>query len=256
MMKPRVLLKFGTGILTKPNTVELDGTQFVKLTSAVASLQQAGYACIIVTSGAVAAGLPSFGLQSRPSEDTSLLQACAAVGQCHLMHTYETLFQFHGLQVAQLLVTYLDFDVKERAAYVRATLDRLLQAENIIPIINENDSVATEELRFGDNDVLSAHLAVLAGVNQLVLFTSVDGLLKPGSEQIITEVTDVAEVMSFVREEKGSLSVGGMDSKLRSVQKAVNAGIETFIANGRRPEQLLDLIEGRGVGTRFLTSSR
>ena len=138
---------------------------------------------------------------------------------------------------------------------MKQTLDRLLAFPDIVPIINENDSVATEELKFGDNDELSAKLAVLAGASQLIIFTGVDGLRdmeNPDENAIIERVEDVRSVMGLASGERGNLSVGGMKTKLLAVKLAVDAGIETVIASGYRPEQLGELIAGRGRCTRFL----
>ena len=247
----RVVIKFGSGILTRPDTAALDESQFARLTQAIAILKQEGHEVIVVTSGAVAAGLNVLGLTKRPQE-TSVLQACAAVGQTRLMHKYETLLGACGLHVGQLLVTHEDFLHDERRSNLENTLRSLLDRKNIVPVINENDSVATEELKFGDNDALSASVAVLARATLLILLTSVDGLMPPGENQRIVErVGDISEVMSFARDEKGEFSVGGMASKLKAVEKAVNAGIETLIANGRRPDQIPALVSGQGIATRF-----
>ncbi len=247
----RVVIKFGSGILTRPDTAALDESQFARLTQAIAILKQEGHEVIVVTSGAVAAGLNVLGLTKRPQE-TSVLQACAAVGQTRLMHKYETLLGACGLHVGQLLVTHEDFLADERRANLENTLRSLLDRKNIVPVINENDSVATEELKFGDNDALSASVAVLAGASLLILLTSVDGLMPPGDNQPIVErVSDIADVMHFARDEKGEFSVGGMASKLKAVEKAVSAGIETLIANGRRPDQIPALVAGQGIATRF-----
>ncbi|MFT5108257.1 MAG: glutamate 5-kinase, partial [Pseudoalteromonas tetraodonis] len=132
---------------------------------------------------------------------------------------------------------------------------RLLAFPDVVPIVNENDSVSTEELKFGDNDALSAKLAVLAGAKQLILFTGVDGLYdfdNEDEEAIIEVVEDVEAVMGLASDEKGALSVGGMQTKLLAVKLAVEAGIETVIASGYKPEQLADLIAGRGRCTRFV----
>lgn len=247
----RVVIKFGSGILTRPDTGALDESQFARLTQAIAILKQDGHEVIVVTSGAVAAGLNVLGLTKRPQE-TSALQACAAVGQTRLMHKYETLLGACGLHVGQLLVTHEDFLNDVRRANLENTLRSLLDRRNIVPVINENDSVATEELKFGDNDALSAGVAVLARADLLVLLTSVDGLMPPGETQRIVEhVRHIGEVMDFARNETGEFSVGGMASKLKAVEKAVNAGIETLIANGRRSEQIPDLVAGQGIATRF-----
>ncbi len=247
----RVVIKFGSGILTRPDTAALDESQFARLTQAIAILKQEGHDVIVVTSGAVAAGLNVLGFTKRPTE-TSLLQACAAVGQTRLMHKYETLLAACGLHVGQLLVTHEDFRDAERRANFGNTLRSLLERKHIVPVINENDSVATEELKFGDNDALSASVAALAEADLLILLTSVDGLMPPGeSREIVKYVADINEVLGFARNEKGEFSVGGMASKLKAVEKAVNAGIETLIANGRNAMQIPDLVNGQGVATRF-----
>ncbi len=247
-----VVLKFGTGILTKPGSVHLDAQQFSDLTQAVASVQSDGTRCIVVSSGAVGAGLAAFNLNSRPTE-TAMLQACAAVGQGLLMHRYSELFEKHDYAVAQLLVTSADFQQNSRRALFGATLTQLLDLPNVIPVINENDSVATEELRFGDNDALSADVAALAKADTLILFTAVDGLAN-SSGDLIPEVTDIDDALQHVRSETGHLSVGGMASKLEAVRKATASGVETIIANGRNPSQLSALLSGGGIATRFKAS--
>lgn len=252
----RIVIKFGSGILTRPDTAALDESQFARLCQAIAILKQEGHQVIVVTSGAVAAGLNAMGHTKRP-QDTGLLQACAAVGQTRLMHKYATLLGACGLHVGQLLVTHGDFANPDRRRNLTNTLTSLMTQDSIVPIINENDSVATEELRFGDNDALSAGVAEMAAADLLILFTSVDGLLPPGeSEKIVETVSDIREVMAFARNEKGEYSVGGMASKLQAVERAVTAGIETLIANGRRPEQIPDLVRGGGIATRFLPANK
>ena len=249
-----VVIKLGSGVLTHGDRVALHGEQFEKIVSAVAGVLRAGYRPIVVSSGAVAAGLMAFKMNSRP-DDLASLQACAAVGQARLMHFYESLFRLEKINVAQLLVTYSDFATDGRGANVRQTLDRLLEFPDVIPIVNENDSVSTEELKFGDNDMLSAKLAVLAGAEMLVLLTGVDGLhdFDDGDEgAIIERVEDVESVMGLANSDTGALSVGGMQTKLVAVKEAVEAGIETVIASGYRPEQLEELIAGGGRCTRFV----
>lgn len=229
-----------------------------RLTQAIADLYEAGHRPIVVSSGAVGAGLMAFGLDERPT-DTGMLQACASVGQARLMHIYENHFSHFGLKVAQLLLTHDDLRDEKRRANVRNTLDHLLGFPNIVPIVNENDSVAVYELKVGDNDVLSAEVAELAAADLLILLTSVPGLRRPCDSDpnaIVARVEDIESVMSFASEEKGRLSVGGMRSKLEAVRTAVSAGIETIIAGGANPEQLIDLAGGGGIGTRFAPARR
>ena len=254
-MPRRLVFKFGSGVLTSQERAGLDGDQLEKLTSAVAALSQAGHQCIVVSSGAVAAGLSSFGLDERPRK-LSVLQACAAVGQTRLMHFYETLFRQHGLNVGQLLLTHEDLHIPERRKNVSNTLSQLLSFSNTIPVINENDSVAVEELRYGDNDLLSAEVATLVEAEVLMLLTAVDGLLQPDSGEIVEYVDDLDQVIGYANAETGDYSVGGMMTKLRAAQHAMEAGIDVYIANGRRPERLQALLSGGGVGTYFPARSR
>lgn len=244
-----VVLKFGSGILTRADGVALDGDQIEALVAAVAELHASGVRPVLVSSGAAAAGMMAFGIGERPS-DLATLQACCAVGQTRLMHFYETLFRQFGLNVAQLLVTNEDFATPDRSENVGNTLRRLLRFDDVVPIINENDSVAVEELKFGDNDTLSARLAALAQAELLVLLTGVDGL-KDARDQLVPLVTDIDRARQLVRPETGAFSVGGMATKLAAVETAAAAGIPAVIANGHNAGQLSELVAGRGVGTRF-----
>jgi glutamate 5-kinase len=249
----RVILKFGSGILTRTDRAEMDQVQLARLVDAIAELKHRGHAVVVMSSGAVSSGLKALGFRERP-EDIVTLQACAAVGQTHLMHGYESFLRSYGLHVAQLLLTHEDLETKDRAERVKATLERLLAFDNTVPVINENDSVAVEELRYGDNDKLSARVAVLWRADLLILLTSVSGLMHlrgDGVAELLPLVEDVDGVLPLAQEEKGPHSVGGMLSKLHAVREAVCGGIECVIASGRHPEQMVDLVEGRGTGTRF-----
>lgn len=253
----RVVIKIGTGVLTQGSGGKLHHAMIARLTQAIADLTDAGHSCLVVTSGAVGAGLATFGLKERPTA-IEMLQACAAAGQARLMHLYDGHFGNHGLKIAQLLLTHDDLEDERRRSNILATLGAILSHRGVVPIINENDSVAVFELKVGDNDTLSSIVARLVRADMLILLTSVDGLLGPDASSatdIISQVDDIRSVMGFARDEKGALSVGGMASKLRAVEAAVGAGIETIIANGNRPEQLLELVEGGGIGTRFPSAS-
>lgn len=247
----RIVLKFGSGILANPQGNTLDQDQFQRLASEVAGLIQEGHECLIVSSGAVAAGLSVLALEERP-EALSARQACAAVGQSKLMQLYSTVFAAHGLNVAQLLLSHGDLDSRTRYANAQNTLKHLFERRTVVPIINENDSVAVEELKFGDNDRLSAEVAMLAGAQLLILLTSVDGLLDENG-QLVPQVRDITEVTCLARQEKGRLSVGGMVSKLQAVKLAVDGGISTWIANGRTPGRIAAVLaHTAGAGTEFL----
>lgn len=249
----KVVIKIGTGVLARGDAGELHHAMIARLTQAIADLSHAGHQCVMVSSGAVGAGIGYFELKQRPSE-VAMLQACAAAGQATLMHLYESQFSLHQRKVAQLLLTHDDLKNSKRLKNVTNTLETLLDFPGIIPIINENDSVATFELNVGDNDTLSSKVAQLIGADILILLTAVPGLQGPDAkdkDDIITQVDDVSEVMSFANDEKGTLSVGGMASKLRAVESAVDAGIETVIASGFAPEQLNEIVNGAGICTRF-----
>ncbi|MEX2577801.1 MAG: glutamate 5-kinase [Verrucomicrobiales bacterium] len=258
MSGKRVVIKIGTGVLTRGSGGQIHHAMIARLTQAIADVATAGHRCVVVTSGAVGAGLSTFGLTERPV-GIDILQACAAAGQARLMHLYESQFSHHGLSTAQLLVTHDDLGDERRRGNVLATLNALLPHRHVIPIVNENDSVSVHELKVGDNDILSSIVADLIHADLLVLLTSVDGLLGPDAksgEDIVSSVDDIESVLGFARDEKGLLSVGGMASKLRAVQSAVSNGIETVIASGLRPEQLLDLVSGGGLGTRFTVPAK
>ena len=247
--RSRIVLKFGSGVLASPRGLSLDEKQFRRIAAEVSDLIRAGHECCIVSSGAVAAGLGVLGLKARP-EDLAARQACAAVGQAKLMQVYATHFATHGLYVAQLLLTHGDLDSRTRHANAKNTLGRLFERRNVVPIINENDSVAVEELKFGDNDRLSAEVAMLAQADLLILLTSVDGLLDADGKRVPL-VEDMDAAAKLVRLEKGKFSVGGMASKLQAVKIAVDAGIATYVVSGRKPGRIAAAAAGKPVGTRF-----
>lgn len=254
-MNDLTVIKAGTGVLTRVEDGTLDGAALVRLVTAIAGLIEEGRRCVLVSSGAVGAGVSAFGLKGYPDElDTR--QACAAVGQARLINTYGNLFRNFDIAVAQVLLAGDDLRTTERADYVRNTLARLLSTDRILPILNENDSVAVEELRVGDNDMLSARVARLLGARRLILLTSVDGLLDPKDDSLIPEVNDLEAVQGFARSGSGKFSIGGMASKLQAVRLAVESGIETHIAHGRHPDRLPAILAGEpGISTRFPATS-
>jgi len=252
--KRRIVLKFGSGILSNPAGNGLDAKQFVRLGREVAALVRAGHECLIVSSGAVAAGMAALGLRARPA-GLAARQACAAVGQSQLMHRYATVFARHGITVAQLLLTHSDLDSRTRHDNARNTLERLFRTKHVVPVINENDSVAVEELNFGDNDRLSAEVAALVRADLLVILTSVDGLLDADGK-VVPDVRDFHAVAALVRSEVGRVSRGGMVSKLQAARLAVEAGIPVVIANGRRAGRIAAIMAGKETGTRFPAKGR
>ena len=245
-----IVIKIGTGVLTREDGI-LDAASLVRLVTVVADLLTENRRCVIVSSGAVGAGISALNLGEYP-DDVPTRQAAAAVGQTRLMHAYESLFRNFEVSVAQLLLTGGELSEADRCKRVQDTLSRLMREPRIVPIINENDSVAVEELSVGDNDVLSARVAGIIGARLLVLLTTVDGLYPPGGGGILETVENVDEVLGYSDGGKGRFSIGGMASKLQAVKLAVDAGVETVIANGRCPERLLDIVEDGGIATRFL----
>ncbi len=244
-----IVIKIGTGVLTREDGT-LDGASLARLVNAVADLPDHSRRCVLVSSGAVGAGISALGLGKYP-DDVPTRQAAAAIGQTRLMHAYENLFRSFDVSVAQLLLTAADLEIEDRRERISQLLTRLVEKPGIVPIINENDSVAVEELSVGDNDVLSARVAALVGARLLVLLTSVDGLLRPDGDEIVREVEDVEAVLSYAHDAKGRFAIGGMASKLQAVKLAVDAGVETVIANGRRPDRLSEIVAGDGFATRF-----
>jgi glutamate 5-kinase len=254
MKKRPVVLKFGTGILAREGGCSLDPSQFRALCGDIAQLVGNGIPVIVVSSAAVAAGVDALGLSKRPA-DLAGKQACAAVGQPALMTAYARHLGRHGLRPAQLLLTHDDIFQAGRRGNALVTLSKLLESSGVVPIINENDSVAVEELRFGDNDRLSAEVAQLVKARLLILLTSEDGLLARSKSSLkpkrIPVVTEIRDAFRHVTPEKGEHSTGGMQAKLQAVQTAVDAGIETVIAHGRKKRQIVSVVQGEDVGTRF-----
>ena len=246
----RIVVKVGTHAIAA-KTGKPDYAALRRLVSQLCELRKDGHEVVFVSSGAVAAGVESLGLKSRPS-DVNDVQMCAAVGQARFIYEYEKLFGEHGVKIGQCLLTHYDFEDRRRAQNVKKSLDHLVKA-GIVPVVNENDVVADEELKgqtFGDNDWLSFLIAKLVKADMLVLLTTVDGLLDARGRRI-PEVADCRNVLKLVRAgEKGRLSKGGMDSKLKAVKAAVASGIDVYIANGRK-SVLAPLLAGKAVGTFF-----
>ncbi|MGD9417653.1 MAG: glutamate 5-kinase [Verrucomicrobiota bacterium JB025] len=251
MTSDLTIIKVGSGVLTNSDNGALDRPALMYLVTAIVEVINAGHRCLFVSSGAVGAGVSAFGLTKYP-EDTETRQACAAVGQARLMETYSDLFTNFDITPAQVLLTADDLATAKRATNLMNTFKRLLAEPRILPVINENDSVATRELRFGDNDMLSVRLAKLVGAKRVILLSSVDGLMDPATGELVSEVTDIDRVFDHVREDKGRFSMGGMASKLAAIKFAVEHGIETHIANGRHPSRLAGICAGKGISSRFL----
>jgi glutamate 5-kinase len=248
-MKQRLVVKFGTGVLTTDASgLQLDADQFRRFAAEIAALVAAGHPVVVISSAAIAAGVAALGRRERP---TSLpaKQAYAAVGQSQLMRAWQDALASHGLIAAQLLLTHGDIDSRQHRLNAENTLRELHAFPNVVPVINENDSVAVEELGLGDNDRLGAEVAQLCRADLLLIVTGCDGL--QGDGRRLPLVTDLQEVRRHVTGEKGAHGTGGMGSKLDAVAFATAAGIEAWILDGRRPGQLAAALEGQDVGTRF-----
>ena len=254
----RVVLKVGTSTLAHPGG-RLNIRRVEQLCKTISDLKNAGHQPILVSSGAIGMGVGKLGLPGR-HQDMPGKQAAAAVGQCELMYTYDQLFSQYHHNVAQILLTAEDIQDARRSNHVRDTLERLLDW-GALPIINENDAVATDEIgiqtTIGENDTLSAIVARLVGADLLILLSDIDGLYtadphKDDHATLIPTVTAITpEILALAGGSGSSLGSGGMATKLRAAQITMDAGIDMVIANGEQPEVLYDIFDGKSVGTQF-----
>lgn len=250
----RIVIKIGTSTLTYRNGC-VNIRRFESLCRVVSDLKNSGCEVILVSSGAIGMGVGKLHLGERPS-DIAGKQAAAAVGQCELMYIYDKEFSNYNHTVAQILLTAPDLKCEDRHAKFEATMQRLL-ALGVIPIINENDTVATEEIVFGDNDTLAAEVAVSVGAELLVLMSDIDGLYdgdprRSPNATLIPEVRELTEEIMALGGGAGSaLGTGGMVTKLRAAALATASGCDMIIMNGSYPERLYSIIDGGAVGTRF-----
>ncbi len=249
-----IVVKAGTNLLTGDHG-RLDQRVIASLAAQLAALIQRGMKVTLVSSGAVGAGMGKTGMAKRP-RSMPALQAAAAIGQPSLMSMYEQEFARHSLLVGQVLVTRKDFEERNRYVNISNTVAALHRLK-AVPIINENDTVAIDELdRFADNDTIAALMTNLLRADLLALLTVVDGLLD-SSGQLVDLVPAVSEgVKSLARKEKSSLGSGGMHSKLGAARLVTEAGECVVIANGRQPDVLTRLLNGERVGTIFAPSTR
>ncbi|MCL2089464.1 MAG: glutamate 5-kinase [Oscillospiraceae bacterium] len=257
----RVVIKVGTTILAH-DTGLLNLRQIGSLTKTLADIKNSGVDVILVTSGAIGVGAGKLGLRSRPS-DIPTKQACAAVGQSSLMNTYQQEFSRYHHNIAQILLTRDVVESDTLAQNVRNTFERLLEL-GVIPVVNENDTVSTDEIRtedhslsFGENDTLSAIVAILTNADLLVMMTDIDGLYDccPKENPDAKLITHVDSITDKIRELAGgagsSLGTGGMATKITAAEIAVKNGIPAVIMNGRKDRLLYDLLEGKNIGTIF-----
>ena len=255
----RIVVKVGTSTLAHSGG-RLNIRRVELLCKVLSDLKNAGYQVVLVSSGAIGMGVGKLCLPGRP-EDMPGKQAAAAVGQCELMYTYDKLFGEYNHTVAQILLTADDIQDTRRRGYVHDTLERLLNW-GVLPVVNENDAVAIDEIgihtTIGESDSLSAIVAKLVDADLLILLSDIDGLYtsdprKDPDATLIPVVEAITpEILSLAGGVGSSLGSGGMATKLKAAQIATEAGIDMVIANGEKPESLYALLEGGTVGTRFI----
>lgn len=250
----KIVIKVGTSTLAH-STGRLNIRRVEELCKVLSDLKNSGHEVILVSSGAIGMGRGKLQLSEKPV-DIPTKQAAAAVGQCELMYTYDKLFSEYNHTVAQLLMTGEDFASEERHVNFSNTMARLLELQ-VLPVINENDTVATDEIKVGDNDTLSALVAASINADLLVLLSDIDGLYtadpkKDENAVIIHEIRELNdEVMALGGDAGSSLGTGGMRTKLKAAELCYHAGCDMIIANGADPSLLYDICEGKMVGTRF-----
>ncbi|WP_455523166.1 glutamate 5-kinase [Ruminococcus sp.] len=254
--KKRIVLKLGTSTLTH-KTGKLNIRRMTNLVRILSDLHNAGKELLLVSSGAVGMGVGKLNLPERP-KDTPSKQAAAAVGQCELMHIYDDMFSKYNVTVAQILLTRATL-TNERLLHVQNTIGRLLEM-GVIPIVNENDTVAIDELELeiGENDSLSATVAAAVGADLLIILSDINGLYSAdprtdANAQVIREVRKIdAHIEQMAGGAGSALGSGGMATKINAAKIATEAGVDMVIMNGRDPEQLYALFDGEPIGTHFL----
>lgn len=255
----RIVVKVGTSTLAHA-TGRLNIRHVEELVKVLSDLKNAGHQIILVSSGAIGMGVGKLNLPGKPS-DMPTKQAAAAVGQCELMYTYDKLFLQYSHTVAQVLLTGEDVDHPERRENFENTMERLLEL-GALPVINENDTIATAEIKVGDNDTLGAIVACCVKADLLVLLSDIEGLYtadprKDPDAKLIPTVEEVTpEIEALAGGVGSSLGTGGMATKLRAAKMVTAMGCDMVITNGEHPERLYDIAEGKDVGTRFVAKAK
>ena len=255
----RIVVKVGTSTLAYA-TGRMNLRRIEQLCKALSDLKNMGHEVVFVSSGAIAMGVGKLSLKERP-KDMPGKQAAAAVGQCELMYAYDRLFSQYSHVIAQVLLTGSDVEDENRRENVHNTLMRLLEM-GALPVINENDTVATEEIVIGDNDTLGAIVASAVQADLLILLSDIDGLYTADPHKnpdaklipVVEELTD--EICALAGGNGTALGTGGMVTQLKAAKICADAGIDMVIANGERPEILYDIMDGKSVGTRFMGRKR
>ena len=250
----RIVIKIGTSTLTH-GTGHLNIRRVEGLCKVISDIKNSGHEVILVSSGAIGMGVGKLGLRSRPT-DIPTKQAAAAVGQCELMYTYDKLFGEYHHAVAQLLITGDDVENEKRHSNFSNTLNRLLEL-GALPILNENDTVSTDEIVIGDNDTLAAIVAQSVKADLLVLLSDIDGLYTADphtdpNAKLIPEINAIGEdILALAGGSGTKLGTGGMVTKLQAAKICLQSGCSMVITNGNRPENLYDILDGKSVGTTF-----
>lgn len=251
----RIVVKVGTSTLAH-KTGNLNIRRVEQLCKVLSDLKNAGYEIVLVSSGAIGMGLGKLAITKRP-DDIPSKQAAAAVGQCELMYIYDKLFSEYNHTVGQILLTGDDVKDEERHRNFKNTIYRLLEL-GAIPVVNENDSVATDEIVIGDNDTLGAIVAESVNADMVVILTDTNGLYtadprKDKTAKLLSVVEEVTEEIFGLGDESGTkLGTGGMKTKISAAEIANNAGIDLYVVNGERPSVLYDIVEGKKfIGTKF-----
>ena len=251
----RIVIKVGTSTLTHP-TGRMDIRHVETLCKVLSDVKNAGHEIVLVSSGAIGMGVGKLNLRERPA-DMATKQAAAAVGQCELMYVYDQLFGTYNHTIAQILLTGEDLRDENRHRNFSNTVERLLDL-NVLPVINENDTVSTVEIGVGDNDTLGALVAVSVKADMLIILSDIDGLYTadPRREKSAELITEVREITPAMRESAGgggtALSTGGMATKLTAAGICMEAGTDMYILNGAQPLLIYEVLEGKRVGTRFI----
>ncbi|MBI1322184.1 glutamate 5-kinase [bacterium] len=253
------VVKVGSNVLASPDGT-LDNRRIESLAEEIVEIKRTGRRVILVSSGAVGAGMGQMGLKKRP-QDLPGIQAAAAIGQTYLMRAYEEAFKPKGYHAAQILLTHSDFDSRARYLNVRNTISTLFEYQ-AVPIINENDTVSVDEIKFGDNDRLAAMVANLVQAELLVILSSVDGLCQPlpdggGFGDPVPVLTSLdEEALALVTDSRSSLGTGGMGSKLASARLVTHSGGSVIIASGKRERPLTSILECQPIGTLILAEGQ
>ena len=251
----RIVIKVGTSTLAH-STGLLNIKRVEHMCKVISDLKNAGNEIVLVSSGAIGMGLGKIGLTEKP-QDIPTKQAAAAIGQCELMYTYDKMFSEHNHTVAQILLTGAFVAIEDYGKNLNNTLFRLLEL-GVIPIVNENDTVTTDEIVIGDNDTLGATVANEVKADLLIILSDIDGLYtgdpnKDNNAKLIEVVPKItSEIEALAGNEGSSLGTGGMITKIKAAKAVTEKGIDMIIANGKNPDILYDIVEGKGTYTRFL----